>query len=126
MKRCIRTQAAPAAIGPYSQGMLTGNMLFVSGQLPIDPATGEMLPADTAAQTRQILKNLGAILGAAGFALSDVVKTTVFLKDLQDFRAMNEVYREFFPSDSPARSTVQVARLPKDSIVEIEAVAVKG
>ncbi len=74
MKRCIRTQAAPAAIGPYSQGMLTGNMLFVSGQLPIDPATGEMLPADTAAQTRQILKNLGAILGAAGFALSDVVK----------------------------------------------------
>ncbi|MCE1157133.1 MAG: RidA family protein [Spirochaetia bacterium] len=126
MKRCIRTQAAPAAIGPYSQGMLTGNMLFVSGQLPIDPATGEMLPADTAAQTRQILKNLGAILGAAGFALSDVVKTTVFLKDLQDFTAMNEVYREFFPSDSPARSTVQVARLPKDSIVEIEAVAVKG
>jgi 2-iminobutanoate/2-iminopropanoate deaminase len=101
-------------------------MLFVSGQLPIDPATGEMLPADTAAQTRQILKNLGAILGAAGFALSDVVKTTVFLKDLQDFTAMNEVYREFFPSDSPARSTVQVARLPKDSIVEIEAVAVKG
>ena len=126
MKRCIRTKAAPAAIGPYSQAVVAGNMLFASGQLPIDPATGEMLPADTAMQTRQILKNLEAILGAAGFVLADVVKTTVFLKDMQDFSAMNEVYREFFPSDSPARSTVQVSRLPKDSMVEIEAVAVKA
>ena len=126
MKRCIRTKAAPAAIGPYSQAVVAGNMLFASGQLPIDPATGEMLAADTALQTRQILKNLEAILGAAGFVLADVVKTTVFLKDMQDFSAMNEVYREFFPSDSPARSTVQVSRLPKDSMVEIEAVAVKA
>ncbi len=126
MKRCVKTQAAPAAIGPYSQAVVAGNMLFASGQLPIDPATGEMLAADIALQTRQILKNLNAILGVAGFGLGDVVKTTVFLKDMQDFAAMNEVYREFFPSDSPARSTVQVARLPKDSMIEIEAIAVKA
>jgi 2-iminobutanoate/2-iminopropanoate deaminase len=126
MKCCIKTQAAPAAIGPYSQAVVAGTMFFASGQLPIDPATGEMLHADTAVQTRQILKNLDSILAAAGFALADVVKTTVFLKDMQDFIAMNEVYQEFFPSDSPARSTVQVARLPKDSMVEIEAVAVKA
>jgi len=118
------TEKAPAAIGPYSQGIQSGNMLFVSGQLPVDPASGELL-TDIAAATRQSLANLAAVLAAGGCTLDKVVKTTVFLSDLQNFAAMNAVYAEFFKTNPPARSTVQVAALPKGAVVEIEAIAIK-
>lgn len=127
----ITTDAAPAAIGPYSQAVRTtqapaapGGLIFTSGQLPIDPATGTFVPGGVAEQTTQVLKNLQAVLEAGGSSLAHVVKTTVFLKDMNDFAAMNTVYASFFPSQPPARSTVEVARLPKDALVEIEAVAV--
>lgn len=127
----ITTDAAPAAIGPYSQAVRTtqapaapGGLIFTSGQLPIDPATGTFVPGGIAEQTTQVLKNLQAVLEAGGSSLPHVVKTTVFLKDMNDFTAMNTVYASFFPSHPPARSTVEVARLPKDALVEIEAVAV--
>lgn len=127
----ITTDAAPAAIGPYSQAVRTtqapappGGLIFTSGQLPIDPATGTFVPGGVAEQTTQVLKNLQAVLEAGGSSLAHVVKTTVFLKDMNDFTAMNTVYASFFPSHPPARSTVEVARLPKDALVEIEAVAV--
>ena len=127
----ITTDAAPAAIGPYSQAVRTtqapatpGGLIFTSGQLPIDPATGTFVPGGVAEQTTQVLKNLQAVLEAGGSSLAHVVKTTVFLKDMNDFAAMNTVYASFFPSHPPARSTVEVARLPKDALVEIEAVAV--
>lgn len=118
------TEKAPAAIGPYSQGIQSGNMLFVSGQLPVDPASGELL-TDIAAATRQSLANLAAVLAAGGCTMDKVVKTTVFLSDLQNFAAMNAVYAEFFKTNPPARSTVQVAALPKGAVVEIEAIAIK-
>ncbi|MDI6871030.1 MAG: RidA family protein [Bacillota bacterium] len=120
----VATKAAPAAIGPYSQGIVWGNLLFVSGQLGMDPATGQLEP-DTLSQARRALENLKAILAEAGFSLEDVVKTTIFLLDLADFAAVNEVYAGFFPEAPPARSTVQVARLPKDARVEIEAIAAR-
>lgn len=127
----ITTDAAPAAIGPYSQAVRTtqtpaapGGLIFTSGQLPIDPATGTFVPGGVAEQTTQVLKNLQAVLEAGGSSLAHVVKTTVFLKDMNDFAAINTVYASFFPSHPPARSTVEVARLPKDALVEIEAVAV--
>jgi 2-iminobutanoate/2-iminopropanoate deaminase len=118
----IDTEGAPQAIGPYSQAIVSGEWIFTSGQIPLDPQTGEMVEGDVRAQTERVLLNLEAILEAAGASLRDVVKTTVYLADLNDFSAMNEVYARFF-TDPPARSTVQVARLPRDARVEIEAVA---
>ena len=125
MKEIISTSAAPAAIGPYSQGISAGNLVITSGQLPVDPATGAFAEGGIAGQTRQCLKNVQAVLAQAGLTLENVIKTTVFLKDMNDFAAMNEVYATFFTSDPPARSAVQVGKLPKDAMVEIEAIAVR-
>ena len=125
MKKIISTTAAPAAIGPYSQGVDGGSVVITSGQLPIDPATGAFAASDIAGQTRQSLKNVQAVLAQAGLGMENIIKTTVFLKDMNDFAAMNEVYAAFFPSQPPARSAVEVARLPKDALVEIEAIAVR-
>lgn len=123
MKQVIHTDSAPAAIGPYSQAIQIGGLLFVSGQVPIDPSTGAIVEGDIKAQAQQSLNNLKAILNAAGTNMGAVVKTTVFLADMNDFAAMNEVYAQFFQEPFPARSAVQVARLPKDAKVEIEAIA---
>lgn len=123
MKKIIHTDQAPAAIGPYSQAVQVGNLLFTSGQIPLDPATGVVVEGGIEAQARQSLTNVQAVLAQAGADMGAVVKTTVFLKDMNDFAAMNEVYAQFFQGDYPARSAVQVARLPKDVLVEIEAVA---
>ncbi|MES2202411.1 MAG: RidA family protein [candidate division FCPU426 bacterium] len=121
-KKTIKSSEAPAAIGPYSQAVQAGPWIWASGQIPLDPSTGIKIEGDIAAQTARCLENLKAVLSAAGADLSDVVKTTVFLADLGDFEGMNRVYGSYFPVDAPARSTVQVARLPKDARVEIEAV----
>ena len=121
----IHTDNAPAAIGPYSQAIQAGNTIYVSGQLPIDPATGAFAGADIAAQTRQSLTNIKAILAEAGADMSNVVKTTVLLADIADFAAMNAVYAEFFTAPFPARAAFQAAALPKSALVEIECVAVK-
>ena len=121
----ISTPNAPAAIGPYSQAVKTGNLVFVSGQIPIDPATGIFAGDDIATQTRQTLTNVKAILEAAGYAMSDVVKTTVLLADIADFAAMNAVYSEFFTGNCPARAAFAVKDLPKGALVEIEAIAGK-
>jgi 2-iminobutanoate/2-iminopropanoate deaminase len=123
-RRTIATLDAPKAVGPYSQAVAVGNLLFCSGQIPLTPATGELIDGDAAAQTTQVLENLGGVLRANKMTFANVVKTTVFLTDLGDFGAMNEVYAIYFPSDQPARSTIQVAALPKGARVEIEAVAV--
>ncbi|MDO4615308.1 MAG: RidA family protein [Lachnospiraceae bacterium] len=120
----IHTEHAPAAIGPYSQAVRAGNTIYVSGQIPIDPATGAFAGEDIASQTRQSLTNIRNILKEAGADMSAVVKTTVLLKDIADFGAMNEVYAEFFTAPYPARAAFQVAAIPKDALVEIEAVAV--
>jgi len=121
----ILTDKAPAPIGPYSQAVLVHEkMIFTAGQIPLDPSTGKMVDGDIKAQTRQVLKNLEAVLIAGGASLKSVAKTTVFLKDMNDFAAMNEVYAEFLNAAAPARSTVEVARLPRDVRVEIEAIAV--
>ena len=125
MKKTIATTAAPAAIGPYAQGIDGGSIVITSGQLPVDPATGAFAEGGISGQTRQSLTNVQAVLAEAGLTLENVIKTTVFLKDMNDFAAMNEVYATFFPSNPPARSAVQVARLPKDAMVEIEAIAVR-
>ncbi len=125
MNQIIHTDAAPAAIGPYSQAVKTGNILFVSGQLPIDPATGAFAGEDVASQTRQSLKNVQAILEAAGYSCADVVKATVLLADIADFAAMNAVYAEFFTANCPARAAFAVKDLPKGAKVEIEVVAGK-
>ncbi len=125
MAEIINTKNAPAAIGPYSQAVKAGNILFISGQLPIDAATGVMADKDIALQTRQSLTNIKEILAAADMNLSDVAKVNVFLADMNDFAGMNEVYATFFTADYPARAAVQVARLPKDALIEIEAIAVK-
>jgi 2-iminobutanoate/2-iminopropanoate deaminase len=122
-KEVIFTEKAPKAIGPYSQAIKSGNLLFISGQVPVNPITGE-LTGDIKVQTRQVLENLKSILAAAGASTADVVKTTVFLKNLDDFVAMNEVYREYFPIDAPARSTIEVVRIPRGALIEIEAIAV--
>ena len=124
MKQVIHTDSAPAAIGPYSQAIQIGDLLFVSGQVPIDPSTGAIVEGDIKAQAQQSLNNLKAILNAAGTNMGAVVKTTVFLADMNDFAAMNEVYATFFESDAPARSAVAVKALPKDALVEIEVIAV--
>jgi 2-iminobutanoate/2-iminopropanoate deaminase len=124
MKEIIVSSNAPAAIGPYSQGVKNGPLLFVSGQLPVDPATGDIVKGDIAAQTDQSLRNLEAVLKQAGSSLADVVKVTVFLAFISDFTAMNAVYQQYFSADCPARSAFQVANLPKAALVEIEAIAV--
>jgi 2-iminobutanoate/2-iminopropanoate deaminase len=124
MKEIIATNNAPSAIGPYSQAIKSGNMIFVSGQIPIDPETGNFVSNDVKEQTVQVLKNLSAVLEAAGATLNDVVKTTVFLEDMNDFGVMNEIYGEFFNENKPARATVQAARLPRDAKVEIDCIAV--
>lgn len=123
MKQVLHTENAPAAIGPYSQGIKAGNLLFTSGQLGMDPAAGTLCEG-VEAQTRQALENCRAVLAAGGAGLENVIKTTVFLHDMNDFAAMNAVYTAFFTSEPPARSAVQVARLPKDGLVEIECIAV--
>ena len=123
-KKIISTTGAPSAIGPYSQGIVSsGSMIFVSGQIPIDPSTGAIIAGDIETQARQSLSNVRAVLEASGASLSDVVKTTVFLSDMNDFALMNSIYAEFFTENCPARSAVQVSRLPKDVKVEIEAIA---
>ncbi len=123
-RRIIATTDAPKAVGPYSQAVAVGNLLFCSGQIPLVPATGELLQGDVTEQTTLVLENLGAVLRANAMTFSNVVKTTVFLVDLGDFAAMNDVYALFFPGNHPARSTIQVAALPKGACVEIEAIAV--
>lgn len=124
MKNIISTDKAPAAIGPYSQAVETGGMVYTSGIIPVVPSTGE-IPEGSVAQARQAFENLSHLLKAAGTDMEHVIKTTVFIKEMDDFSAINEVYAEFFPSPYPARSCVEVARLPKDVMLEIEAVAVK-
>lgn len=123
MKKRILTAEAPKAIGPYSQAIAAHGFLFLSGQIPLDPATNALVAGDVAAQTERVLKNLEAILKAAGASLGQVVKTTVYLADLNDFVAMNEVYARFFPEEPPARATVECSRLPRDVRVEIDAIA---
>ena len=124
MKEIVATENAPSAIGPYSQAVKTGGMVFCSGQIPIDVATGEFVSNDVAEQTEQVLKNLSAVLEAAGTSLNNVVKTTVFLSDMNDFAAMNEIYAKYFSENKPARATVQAARLPRDAKVEIDCIAI--
>jgi 2-iminobutanoate/2-iminopropanoate deaminase len=121
--KTIQTNDAPSAIGPYSQAVVANGMVYCSGQIAIDPATGSLLAGDVRTQTRQVLQNLSAVLEAAGADFSSVVKTTVFLKSMDDFSAMNEVYAELFGDNRPARAAVEVSRLPKDVDVEIDAIA---
>jgi 2-iminobutanoate/2-iminopropanoate deaminase len=124
LREIIATDQAPRAIGPYSQAIRAGNLLFCSGQIPIDPATGDFVYGGVAEQTEQVMRNLSAVLSAGQSSLKQVVKTTVFLADMDDFTAMNEVYGRFFGENPPARATVQAARLPRDAKVEIEAIAI--
>ena len=124
LKQVISSSHAPKAIGPYSSALRAGQLLFISGQVPIDPATGEMVTGDVAAQTRRVLENIGALLTAGGLTYADLVRTTVFLADINDFAAMNEVYRTYFTEPYPARSTIEAARLPREARIEIDAIAV--
>ncbi|HYT68032.1 MAG TPA: RidA family protein [Vicinamibacterales bacterium] len=123
MRDAVSTPKAPAAIGPYSQAIKAGNLLFLSGQIPLDPATGQLVPGGIEAQTRQVFTNIGAILGAAGLSFDAVVSATVYVSDMNDFAKVNEVYATYFSSPAPARTTVQVARLPKGALVEIQITA---
>ena len=123
MRRAVSSASAPKAIGPYSQAIQSGSLLFLSGQIPLDPATGQMVEGDIAAQTHRVFKNLQAVLEAAGATLDHVVRTTVYVADMNDFATVNEVYGTYFSSPAPARATVQAARLPKDARVEIDAIA---
>jgi 2-iminobutanoate/2-iminopropanoate deaminase len=125
MKQIINTKNAPAAIGPYSQAVLKNGMLFISGQLPINPATGRIETSDIADQTEQVFANINAILNEAGFTFSDVVKSTVFLSDISNFTGMNEVYKKYYQTECPARSAFAVKDLPLGALVEIETIAVK-
>jgi len=122
----IATESAPAAIGPYSQAIATGDLVFASGQIALDPASGQLAADDVQAQTRQALENLSAVLQAGGSSLARVVKTTVFLTTMRNFSLMNEVYGQFFVGEPPARSTIAVAELPRNALVEIEAIALRG
>jgi 2-iminobutanoate/2-iminopropanoate deaminase len=126
MKSVIRTERAPAALGPYSQAVRAGPWLFCSGQIALDPATGKLIGSDAASQMRQVLQNLAEVLSAAGLGFSDVVRTVIYLTDLKQFDKVNAVYAERFPSDPPARATVEVSGLPRGALVELEAVAYKG
>ena len=123
-REVIATDGAPKAIGPYSQAVRMGDLLFCSGQIPLDPATGQLVTEDIAAQTRQVFANLGAVLAAAGSSFAQVARTTVYLADMSDFAAMNEVYATYFDSPAPARSTIQAAGLPRNARVEIDLIAV--
>ena len=123
MRQAVSTPRAPQAIGPYSQAIRAGDLLFVSGQIPMDPSSGAVVPGDVAAQTHRVMQNLQAVLEAAGSSFDAVVKTTIFLADLSDFAVVNEVYGGYFTAPAPARATVQVARLPRDVRVEIDAIA---
>ena len=123
MREAVSTSSAPAAIGPYSQAVRAGSLLFVSGQIPLDPATAVMVEGDITVQTHRVLRNLAGILEAAGTSFDRVVRTTVYLADMNDFAAMNEVYGTYFSSPAPARATIQAARLPKDARVEIDVIA---
>jgi 2-iminobutanoate/2-iminopropanoate deaminase len=123
VREIVKTERAPAAIGPYSQAVRAGGFVFASGQIPLDPKTGEFVSGGVAEQTEQVMRNLTAVLEAAGCGLDSVVKTTVFLADMSDFAAMNEVYGRYFKENPPARATVQAARLPRDARVEIEVIA---
>ena len=125
MKRIISTSKAPAAIGPYSQAVEVGNTLYISGQLPLDPKSMEM-PDDIKEQAELVMQNIGAILEEAGYAYSDVIKSTIFLSDIKNFQAMNEVYGKYYTENPPARSAYEVANLPKGAKIEIETIAVKG
>ena len=124
MKEALSSTSAPKAIGPYSSALRAGSLLFISGQVPADPSTGHIIEGDIAAQTRRVLENVGALLRAGGLTFSHVVRTTVFLADMDDFAAMNDAYRGYFSEPYPARSTVQAARLPRDARIEIDAIAV--
>jgi 2-iminobutanoate/2-iminopropanoate deaminase len=126
VRQTITTADAPQAIGPYSQAIVAGGFVFASGQIPTDPSTGQFVEGGIAEQTEQVLRNLSKVLEAAGTSLARVVKTTVFLADMNDFAAMNEVYGRFFSEEPPARSTVQAARLPRDARVEIDVIALAG
>jgi len=123
VKSAVSSPDAPKAIGPYSQAVRAGQLLFLSGQVPLDPATGQIVAGDIAAQTRRVFENLAAVLTAGGRSFADVVRTTVFLADMNDFAAMNDVYGQYFKEPYPARATVQVARLPRDARVEIDVIA---
>ena len=123
IKKVVHTEKAPKAIGPYSQAIQAGPFLFVSGQVPIDPSTGELVAGDIRQQTRQVLENIKNILGSRGLAMEQVVKTTLFLKDMGNFSQVNEVYASYFQAEPPARSTVEVAKLPRNVDIEIEAIA---
>jgi 2-iminobutanoate/2-iminopropanoate deaminase len=126
MKQIISTEQAPKAIGPYSQAVIHNGLAYLSGQIPLDPSTNQMIEGDVAAQTERVLENLTAVLAACGSSLEKVLKTTVYLKDLSEFPKMNEVYGRYFGAAPPARATVEVARLPRDVRVEIEAIAATG
>lgn len=126
MKKIVSTEKAPKAIGPYSQAVIANGFAFLAGQVPLDPVTGQVIDGDIAAQTERVLENLKAVLEASGSSLAQVVKTTVFLKDMAEFPRMNEVYGRYFPENPPARATVEAARLPRDVRVEIECVALAG
>jgi 2-iminobutanoate/2-iminopropanoate deaminase len=126
VKQAISSAGAPKAIGPYSPAIRAGDLLFVSGQVALDPATGQMIEGDITAQTRRVLDNIGALLTSGGRSFADVVRTTIFLADMNDFAAVNEVYGHYFSEPYPARATVQVARLPKDARVEIDVIASYG
>ena len=126
MKKIISTNEAPGAIGPYSQAVRIGSFLFCSGQIPLDPKSGQIGPGDIAAQTRRVLDNIAAVLRAEGLSFDHVVKTTIFLSDLGDFQTVNEIYGSYFRQDPPARSTVQVSALPKGAKIEIDAIADTG
>ena len=122
-KKVVQTEKAPKAIGPYSQAIQAGNFLFLSGQIPLDPKTGELVKGDIRKQTQQVLENIKGILESQGLGMENVVKSTIFLKDIANFNQVNEVYATYFPSSPPARSTVEVAKLPRDADIEIEAIA---
>jgi 2-iminobutanoate/2-iminopropanoate deaminase len=126
MRKAISTTSAPAAIGPYSQAIVHNGIAYLSGQIPLDPATGNIVEGGIEEQTRRVLDNLGAVLEAAGASFDGVLKTTIFLKDMDDFPKVNAIYAEYFPENPPARATVQAAKLPRDVRVEIDAIAVAG
>ena len=125
-KQIVSTEQAPKAIGPYSQAVRVGGLVFLSGQIPLDPASGEIVPGGAAEQTRQVMENLGAVLRASGVGFSDVVRCTIYLTNLGDFAKVNEVYGSYFPTEPPARATVQVAALPRGAAVEIDMIAHAG
>ena len=126
MKKIVATEKAPKAIGPYSQAIVHNGLAYLSGQIPLDPATGQLVEGDIAAQTKRVLENLKAVLEACGSGLEQVVKTTVYIKDMGEFAKMNEIYGKYFSQEPPARSTVEAARLPRDVRVEIDAIAIVG